>query len=300
MTRLTRIARLQNDDRHITLLAAQRQMYRNGKVVQRWRVVVTVVLALASPILAVVLPDTGSVLASAAGIWLLISRLLLEEAELSQVRKGANVQEQFDVSIFGLTWNSLVVGAPVPQETISAAARRYRGDRAELRNWYSCARPWPRSQEVLACQMSNLSWDGRLRQAYGTVVLSLTTILFAAGIVVGLAFDKSLIDYLLGVFFPSVPALLKGIETAKAHRSVARRKWALHSILAELVASLSRGQRSPSAIHRELQDVIYRLRCERPVVPDWCYSLFRKDFQRDTDYFHSTLQPIKSGKAARG
>ena len=219
-----RIFEHQNTPAKLKLLAAQRHFYTQAKQLQCWRVLGTIGLAAIAPLISYILPDSRMILAIIGGVWFLVSRLILEDIEAKKIKQAATVQEQFDVELFGLPWNKVLVDDKVSPELINYAAADFKGDTEKLKDWYADTGNIPYPLDVLLCQRSNLVWDWRLRRHYALIVSILTALLFGLGIVLAILTNLTLLDYLLALLIPSFTALFNGVKVAKAHFKIAEEK----------------------------------------------------------------------------
>jgi len=171
---------------------------------QHWRVAGTVGLAAAAPLIYYLIPNSRATLAVIGGVWLVVSRAILEGIEAKKVKQAATIQEQFDVDLFNLPWNQVLVGDRVSPELVSSAAASFKGDREKLKGWYADTGNIPYPLGVLLCQRANLVWDWRLRRQYAWIVSILTVFLFSLGIVLAIVTNLTLLDYLLALLIPSL------------------------------------------------------------------------------------------------
>jgi hypothetical protein len=138
--------------------------------------------------------------------------------------------------------------------------------------------PWPDS--VLICQRSNAVWAKRQHASYAQFLSVVAVLWGLVGIVVAIVHRASLADYLTTVALPSFPALLDATELARRHRKDAARRQLIEAESDRLLAV-----KSASADHlRELQDQLYELRREAPLVPEWYYNLLVRGYERDMRY----------------
>jgi len=282
----------QNSPAKLKLLAAQRHFYTQAKHLQRWRVLGTIGLAAIAPLIYYLLPESRMILAIIGGVWLIVSRFVLEDIEAKKIKQAATVQEQFDVGLFSLPWNEVLVGDRVSPELINSAAADFKGDTEKLKDWYADTGNIPYPLDVLLCQRSNLVWDWRLRRHYALIVSILTALLFGLGIALAISTNLTLLDYLLALLIPSLAALLNGVEVAKAHFKIAEEKERIEKKISAFWRS---GLNNPSSITREqcrdVQDCIYTLRSKRPLVPDRWYAWLRDRYQID---MQSAVAQLKS------
>ena len=274
----------QNSPANLQLLAAQRHLYAQAKKLQHWRMIGTVGIAAIAPLALLLVPSSKPFMAVIGGLWLLVSRLVFEGLETKKVKQAANVQEQFDVTLFDIPWNRILVGDKLTPELVSAAHRAFSGDRDMLKNWYPDTGNLPYPLDVLLCQRSSLVMDWRLRRHYAVGISVLTVLLFSAGVVLAVVTNQSLLDYVLALLLPSLAALLRGVEVAKKHFEVAAEKEKTEKEVSNLWES---GLRDPGSVSKEqcrhVQDCIYVFRSRGPLVPDQWYTWLRERYEIDME-----------------
>lgn len=276
------IDELQNSDANLKLLAAQRQLYLQAKRIQHLREAGTVGLAAIAPLIYYLIPSSRSTLAIIGASWLLVSRLLLESLEKGKVKQAATIQEQFDIGLFRLPWNHVLVGSRISPELINSAASSDKGDKQKLRDWYPNTENIPYPANVLLCQRASLVWDWRLRRVYAWGVIFLTILIFLCGVMVAVATNSTLLSYLLALLFPSLAALLSGIEIAKTQFSIAEEKFELEKVVS---TAWNNGLKDPGTVSldlcRDIQDSIYGLRNKRHLVPEKLYTWLQDKYEID-------------------
>ena len=102
----------QNEDRNLRRQLAARRYYFEAKLIQFAGRSVATLLALTSPFVLLYWPELGPWLAAAAGLWIFVSRFLLERFRQELVLKGATAQEAFDCTVLGLAWNPSLAVRP--------------------------------------------------------------------------------------------------------------------------------------------------------------------------------------------
>jgi hypothetical protein len=176
--------------------------------------------------------------------------------------------------LFHLPWNSSLVGRRPTPDDVAAAARHIKSD-TRYRNWYSIDlgnTPWP--ADVLLCQRQSMVWSRRDHRAYGTTILVAGVSWFLVGLVIALARNLSLADYLVKIFLPSAPAFLDSLELARLHwHHTAARQQVEHRIHDLWEAHASQPAALTIAECREIQDAAYLLRRDGPRIPDLFYKL---------------------------
>jgi hypothetical protein len=283
----------------LTLLRAYTWHYRQAR---RWHLVKilgTVVLAAAAPVVTFWFPAAADGVAAAAGAWVLAGRTVLALAEQSQIRAAVTMQEQFDVDLFGLRWNTSLAGPKAAAEDIADAARHITDD-SHLRDWYAPTgdASWP--LDVLLCQRSSAVWGRRAHYAYGITVATLGSSWFLAGIIMGLAAHLTLGGYLISLFLPSQPAFLDTIELSRSNQRQSADKQAIEQ---QADAMWQKGCRKAASVTaadcRTIQDQAYVLRRHGPRVAQWFYRLRRGRDQQAMEAAASRLLDQLTTSASR-
>jgi hypothetical protein len=239
-------------------------------------------LAVISPAVLLFFPSLTKAMAVLGGLWTLLSQLVLAGIESQKKKQAATVQEQFDLSLFGIPWNNTLVGNRLSPELIHAADRKFKGNREDLRDWYADTENVPSLMDVLLCQRSNLVWDWRLRRGYGWIVTVLTAAVFGVGVLLALSTNKTVADYILGLFIPSLSAYLQGIEVAKRHfRTVIEQEQLERQVSCLWDSGLQNTTIVTLNQVRCIQDCIFNFRSKGPLLPDFWYKLLRGKYQLD-------------------
>ncbi|MDG4813937.1 S-4TM family putative pore-forming effector [Micromonospora sp. WMMD956] len=270
------IAQRQNGRYALNLLAAQRALYREVRVLRRLRTSIVVAGAAAGCLVALVLAPDPVAVGVVTGIGLLLVSLTTGGRERRRQGAAVAVQEEFDTYVYGLPWNPLLADRP-STELIAAYAGRHRsrhGD-AGLTDWYSVPDGVDRWTAVLLCQRTNVSWDAPLHRRW-TVLLGIGLAVPTAAVltvaVLGLLSPAELTAAVLAPLLAPVHAL---IESLRGNAEHARRG-------ARLDAEIARLLRDGAGPHdyRQIQNQIFALREAGPLVPDLLYRLRRPSLHR--------------------
>jgi hypothetical protein len=274
------ISERQNTEHSVQLLRADSRYYLLAKRVHAVRMAGMLVLALLAPVLLFRFSSWADAVAAIAGAWVLAGRTGLSWLEDRWIAKAVTIQEQFDVEVFDIEWNTALAGARAAPEDIHSAARRYSSEKKieRLKNWYPTSvdeAPWPLN--VVLCQRSSAVWGRRGHYVYALVVLGLGIAWFLAGIVMAVADHATLAAYLIVVFLPSQPAFLDTIDLFRGHLQQSEAKGAIEIRTTDL---WNRGVGDASAVTeqacREVQDQAYTLRRRGVQIPQVMYWLRRK------------------------
>ena len=188
----------------------------------------------------------------------------------------------FDVNLFGLQWNEIMIENRAPLELIHSAERSFPGDREKLKNWYPDIKGIPSPLDILLCQRANLVWDWRLHVHYGKLMCTGVVIFYISITWLSIITQQMAVEYVFGLLLPSLPIILQGIEITTTHFKTADKKKSMEVKISHLwdiaLQNLSFVTKEKC---RQIQDFIYRLRSEGPLVPDWWYNLLRDKYEID-------------------
>lgn len=281
---MTDIATQQNTPESIRLLVAQARLYTEAKRVRLLRLGVSTVLAVAAPVVALFVPQSDQFMAAIGFGWGALTYFPFRTLQREKTAQAATVQEQLDTTLFDLPWNRVLAREHIKPEIIYQAERCSKDDAARFRNWYSETSGLPYPLDVLLCQRANTVWDWRLRRHYATRIGWLIAGVVLVDVAIALILHQSFAGFLLSLLIPTAPALQQLGETYIAHRESAAEKEALaHHIQSLWDVAL----REPETISRdqcrEVQNRIFALRKEGPLVPDHWYKWLQRDYQADMD-----------------
>jgi len=269
-----RIKERQDQPEHLQRLLAYSHLYRTAQRWRRARAAGTFALATIAPLVAVLVPVTTDSLAAVSAGWLVLGRTILTWLEQRSTLQAVRVQELYDTKLFRLPWNAALAGRPPVPDDVAAAARHIKND-ARYRDWYGIDlgdTPWP--GDVLLCQRQSMVWSRRDHRAYGPTILLVGVAWFIAGVVLALARDLTLAEYLIKVFLPSSPAFLDSAELARWHWLHAAARERVENDIHDLWAA---HRTDPAGLPvpecRKVQDAAFLLRRDGPRVPDLFYRL---------------------------
>jgi hypothetical protein len=176
----------------------------------------------------------------------------------------------------------MLVGNKIAPELVSLAAHRFKGSYDKLRDWYPDTGHVPYPLNVLICQRINMVWDWQLRRRYAIAIAAVTGTYVLLLTAFAILTDRLVIDFLLGLLFPALSAVIEGIEVAWDHFRIANEKEASAS---EILALWEQGLKDQTCVSRnkcrDIQDCIYLYRSNSPLVPNWWYNRLRNDYEID-------------------
>ena len=213
---------------------------------------------------------SGPVLSAAAAVWLVLGRGIFRQREQCNSGLGIGYQEQFEVTLFELPWNTALAGErPKVDNVVDDAARARHPDREQ--DWFVDTSPLGPPGDFLVAQLESALYGRRNHRAYARLLTRLAFGLFAVEIVIWLVSGLSFTDYLIRLAFPSLPALQDFVFLADEHRKTAAAKENLESQLYELLTRLESGGAVTMAECRAVQDAVYDVRRVSPSMPTWFF-----------------------------
>jgi hypothetical protein len=269
----------QNDDDALRLLIAQRRLHSRAKIWQNLRWIGMVLIGLAAPAISVIWPQLAVVMGAIAGAWIFLGRTGLAWLESRLSRKGAAVQEQFDLYVFAMPRIAARSDLPSAEEISKLAGPDGQiGPTAAtngLIDWYPIKDGDPGPVVVAVCQRSNAAYSDSLLRAM-LKFWGISSIVWAIILVVASTMaNLSLQVFLVGVFLPVLPAALDVVEYSVGIRRAARdRKDLAASIEDRLMRSSRRAIKGQELL--VWQERLFDLRRSTPQVPDWLYRITRR------------------------
>lgn len=271
----------QDEERNLRRQLAKAHYYAVAKRQRFVGASFAIVLALGSPLVLLYRPSLGPLLGAIAGAWIFVSRLVLEPWKQRFQAKGAAAQELFDCDVLGLPWNDALVVQPSEEEIRSASKTLVKPRMIEKhRGWYPAQVEidWPKS--VITCQRANAVWARRQHRGYGIALLIAASGWGIAGIAVAVIHGAALAEYLTTIALPSLPAMLDAAELSKGHMQASTKRQMLED---ETNSLLGTSQVSNESL-REIQDQLFGLRRDAPIVAGWFYRMVAAEYEEDMKY----------------
>lgn len=271
------IPQKQNEAKSLNLLAAQRLLYSRAKRIG------TVKLFLAIATAALVIPlalgyfaDFKPYMGLIGFVITIVNTFVITKSINKKVLQAAQIQEEFDVHVFGIPTNESLVGGNVTRDLRNSLSDQY-GDQTDLKNWYPDTSTTSPEKAVLISQRANLVWGWRQRQFFLGWVKTITFLLLLIPMSYAFWQDISFRDYFLKLFLPILPLMVLGIETMLKHQKVLDLQKSKEKEIEKILKGS--GLISKEKL-RVIQDAIFRNRKENAMTPDWVYSLKKDSYEK--------------------
>lgn len=275
------IPRLQNEDRALQLLAAQRQLYARAKRLLGLQLLLVgpvttliVVFSIYEPSLRAHAIAWGVTIFVLDASWLVPAQRRLRES-------AARVQERFDCDVLSLRWDTTKVGNPEPNESVHEQAQHYQvwaSTMPPLEGWYpESVQRLPLTLARIVCQRTNCWWDAKQRRSYAAVMAGWVLLSALAVVWIGGVARLTIPDLMLFVVLPLLPTLRLAHQQWDEHRSAADRLDRLREHAERLWRIAISNPSDPNLEQeaRTLQGEIFDGRKRNPPVFDFIFKRLR-------------------------
>lgn len=190
----------QNEENSILMLAAQRQIYKEAKIINRVIAVCSVIIPFILSIISLVVSDTNfSLVSKLISITSWVVALLLGMRIKETQGLAALIQQQFDIYVFSFNWDNKLfrknknVNYIITQKAERLLRKRTIQDE-KLQDWYRKeVDELPLKKAIKLCQEENVNWDSELRSFYSKITFTIVIVLFVIIISIGIYQKDSLL-----------------------------------------------------------------------------------------------------------
>lgn len=275
------ISSIQNEQKQIERLSAQRELYSSAK---RWYIL-QIVGSMVMPVTFVLVSMfvfNVSLAAAMYGISFFIIDILIIVPMISKLKlKASKIQELFDCDVLKIPKSPLKIASDITVEevlTYYEAHNKIKSNVEKVRDWYP---PVLDNVDIeyarLICQRTNCWWDVKLRSRYISFVRGVSITIPLLLMVVGTAISMPL-ETLVLLFSALMPFFrFANKEYADQKASNDRLEKTMNYILKIWDNILNRriDKNLLSTESRIIQDEIYEHRSKSPFILDVFYKTFR-------------------------
>lgn len=267
----------QNDESSITILAAQRQLYRDVDRIENFNLFFIVL-----PIFFSLIQDIAGWAKTASciiALVILVFSFILDNWQKDKKILAATIQQEFDVYVFCMDWDCKLFGIRKKLNAeIAKASKNIMDNEVEkesLKNWYRIETDAMTIEDgIAACQKENYSWDFDLRRRYMLFLIVILVLFIAVQLGISLLNEDLIKDFLFKILIFS-PAL----------------KWIIKTIVG-INGDFKRMESIKSSVYstdkKTMEDLmftqkyIFENRKFLIKIPDWFYYFF-KDNDEDRE-----------------
>ncbi len=262
------VALKQNQEDFIRLLKAQRIAYSTAKY-YLWIDLVTIFIALLQTIFTVINNQPMlRYLTIFSALWVFVV-IFSELLRLKQMKEGAIIQEEFDIELFRIPQNLVLVPKFIETRRIVELSNKYK--KKDLNNWFSKENDssLSREQGILLTYKENCNWGIILRKYFINLIITSTVTYFAILLTVIILYSNKIDDIIYNVapsapFLVFVSNLLKNlIETKNKYQEIDKS--------VDFYIEKHANDISETTI-RQIQDLFFLQRLNHVQIPDRLYK----------------------------
>jgi hypothetical protein len=278
------IAAAQNERDGLHLLLAQRRLYA---VAKRWALMRSIgfsVVAVGAPLITVAWPSLSVGVGAFTGLWIFFSRGAFVGAERGYAARGAVIQELFDLRIFGMPQFAAREPRVTPEDISRLVGDEQRFtmavEKEKLRDWYPIHKDLDGGAAIAIAQRANAAYSERLLRSSAFIWLTLTVAWSAIAVIISVTLGLTLEDFMLGVAFPLLPALLDVFDQWR----ITKHAGAERRALAQAIENSIKQEDGAAWTAQDLliwQEQLFALRRDSPQIPSLVYRRTRKNNERD-------------------
>lgn len=275
----------QNLDKNLRLLIVQRVLYSKSK---RFKVLALIILfiSIVTSVFSIIpiefSMDYPEYYFGYISTFFLVISLGIGKVSKSIQEKAAEVQQQFDCSLFNLDYQ-LVVDNEEILNISDEAISKDRGIKEQVRNWYTDAiSKFNFPYSALACQQQNIGWNISLSKRYSKFLLFLLFLLMIIIVAIGFVWNeiKPLFYSGFGNFYNflvfSAAIIKTPVSSAWSTRNEIKEKEEFIKEKHEVFSDISANSiECIPYILKEIQSNIFRFRKNHKPIPDFFYKCYK-------------------------
>lgn len=280
----------QDSDTSIKYLAAQKQLYMNGKSTFAFQVLIAVPIP---TLISIVTPLLGKEEQSIVWIFVLYSiiatflEFFCEDRAMKLKKLAASIQEKFDTSVLLIDWNKTLISEKPDDGIVLRFYNKYikKNKLDKLYGWYSNeVLPVNTNIATLLCQRTNCSYDFTLRQRYTNTILLLAAATFLILLIVADQNGLTVPNFISTVLFPSLPVFVLAYKQISTNKEAIENLKELKDLIEGRLEMLRINDQVETHLIRQIQDKIYLKRINSPLLPEWAYNFLRQNLEDEMHF----------------
>lgn len=189
----------QNEDKCIAMLAAQRQLYNNARVLNFVLISTSIILPFIFSFISAFTQnryvDSGSYILV---IVALIISFIMYKYINNQKELAAFIQQQFDIYVYTMPWNSKIFGKnKCLNQDIAKYSKSILNNnikKQKLYDWYVIENDSkPLLEGIISCQRENYAWDIGLRKRFKMASIVVIVVLSIIILTIGIIYNEGLL-----------------------------------------------------------------------------------------------------------
>jgi hypothetical protein len=278
---MNNISSIQNEQKQIERLSAQRELYSSAKKWYILQVIGSMLIPMTFVLVSMFIFNV-SLAAAMYGISFFIIDILIIAPTISKLKlKASKIQELFDCDVLQISKSPLKIASDITVEevlTYYEAHNKIKSNVEKVRDWYpSIIDNVDIEYARLICQRTNCWWDVKLRSRYISFVRGFSIIIPLLLLITGITISMPLETMVL-LFSGLMPFFrFANKEYADQKSSNDRLEKTMNYILKiwDNILLMRMNKNLLSTESRIIQDEIYEHRSKSPFILDVFYKVFR-------------------------
>lgn len=272
----------QNEDNSISMLAAQRQLYRDAKCFDTLATAFSVWIPFSLAVIILIVPENVAWQYASyfISIGSMVFSFVIDKWIDGKKKLAAFIQQKFDVYVYSMPWNDRIFGQNrnVNHEIVANSRKILSKQEKKdlLYNWYTPAIDDKNLLDgILLCQRENYWWDVGLRKRFRAISILTIIVLDIAVFMMGLLNNESVAQLLCRFAFvvPMIGWLLNTVK--QLNKDI--------KSLNELDGIINDNKAKTMDDLQNIQRMIFEHRKGCYAIPDFIYKLFKDN---DEDKAH--------------
>lgn len=280
----------QDSDACIRFLAAQKQLYINGKSTFTWQVIIAVPIPIIVSIVTPLLSKTEQGIIWIFVLYSIIATFLeffCEDRAMKLKKMAASIQEKFDTTVLLINWNKTLITRKPEDGLIlryyNKHIKKHKLDK--LYGWYSNEVIQVNTNiATLLCQRTNCSYDFTLRQRYTNTILLLAASTFIILLIIAGQNGITVPTFVSSVLFPSLPVFVLAYKQITSNKEAIENLKELKDLIENELEKIKITDAIDSHTIRQIQDKIYLKRINSPLLPEWAYNYLRQNLEDEMHF----------------
>jgi hypothetical protein len=280
----------QDSETSIKYLAAQKQLYINGKSIFAFQVLIAVPIPILISIISPLLRKEAQSIVWIFVLYSIIATFLeffCEDRAMKLKKLAASIQEKFDTSVLLIDWNKTLITTKPDDGLILRYYNKYlkKNKLDKLYGWYSNeVLPVDTNIATLLCQRTNCSYDFTLRQRYTNTIVLLAAATFLILLIVVGQNGLTVPNFISTVLFPSLPVFVLAYKQISTNKEAIDNLKELKELIEGRLENLNSNEQVEANLIRQIQDKIYLKRINSPLLPEWTYNLLRQNLEDEMHF----------------
>jgi hypothetical protein len=284
------IIKEQDSDASIRYLAAQKQLYINGKSTFAFQVIIAVPIPILISIITPLLSNSEQ-----GFIWIFVLYSILatflefycEDRAMKLKKMAASIQEKFDTNVLLIDWNKTLLPSKPEDGLILRYYNKYIKKRKveKLYGWYSNeVLPVNTNIATLLCQRTNCIYDFTLRKRYANTILLIAASTFLILLIVAGQNEVTVPSFISNVLFPSLPVFVLAYKQITSNKEAIKNLEELKNLIENEIEKIKLSDNIDRHLIRQIQDKIFLKRINSPLLPEWAYDFLRQNLEDEMHF----------------